>query len=565
MTEGNLGAIEQPVDIGLQSLSLSKSRVGIAKSRILLIALVIVLPLFNAALVLKGNPILWVDLLFDDAYYYLAIARHISMHFESVFGPPFSTNGYQPLWQIILSAVSFLARADRRILAALAQITILGCHIVFLVLSKNEKGQAWPAALAILSFPIIASAGMETVLILPLALMYFRSNDWRSRGVFASLLFLARLDALGLILGRQLFEFVFQRRIEVRANITLTITVAAYAVFNYFEFGSPVPVSGLAKAVGNVPGENYFVGLNAIIVSLPMIAIFGCLSIINPKKFSEWKNSSEIFSSLVALACSAIYYSTMSGWNLWAWYFWPLMLLFYYAILEVAQLRPDRRISVLAGQVVVFLLAIQSFTSLHEYWGRYNAIIKNAFSIENSKLSWGQTNVLMAQAINKSGLPAGKTFAMGDRAGSFGYLLDDRFRIFQTEGLVTSYDYIQALRADQGEAFLENIAHVDWLIVDRGHFWSIDGIFAVPEPIQGLSAKHGPFLMCFPQDALVTEFSSFVLRPERKVFDYSRKVKCPESAIKMFAERRAVYGQLRWNSLWPKKKIYFPSPFPLLR
>ncbi len=64
--------------------------------------------LARLGLIIFGEQRNWVELIFDDAYYYLGIARNIADHGSSTFLPPFSTNGYQPLWLLILSTTGFL-------------------------------------------------------------------------------------------------------------------------------------------------------------------------------------------------------------------------------------------------------------------------------------------------------------------------------------------------------------------------------------------------------------------------------------------------------------------------
>src|SRR4051812_33860645 len=45
------------------------------------------------------------DLIFDDAYYYLGVARNIPEGNGSSFGNLVETNGYQPLWLLILAGI----------------------------------------------------------------------------------------------------------------------------------------------------------------------------------------------------------------------------------------------------------------------------------------------------------------------------------------------------------------------------------------------------------------------------------------------------------------------------
>src|SRR5690242_10405432 len=106
----------------------------------LLIAFAVLVPLASAALVVLTPPSLWVDTLFDDAYYYLGVARHLALGQGSMFAPPLATNGYQPLWLALLSGVALLVGADRTWLAAGMHLTILFCVLAFLHLCGRREG-----------------------------------------------------------------------------------------------------------------------------------------------------------------------------------------------------------------------------------------------------------------------------------------------------------------------------------------------------------------------------------------------------------------------------------------
>ncbi|HEX5659728.1 MAG TPA: hypothetical protein VFX59_21185, partial [Polyangiales bacterium] len=47
------------------------------------------------------------DFLYDDAYYYLGVAEHLARGQGSTFRAPLHTNGYQPLWLLLLAGLAY--------------------------------------------------------------------------------------------------------------------------------------------------------------------------------------------------------------------------------------------------------------------------------------------------------------------------------------------------------------------------------------------------------------------------------------------------------------------------
>ena len=60
------------------------------------------------------------------------------------------------------------------------------------------------------------------------------------------------------------------------------------------------------------------------------------------------------------------------------------------------------------------------------------------------------------------------TVAMGDRSGGLGYWSPENVRVFQTEGLVASVEYLEARQKQLGEEWIMNNIAPDVLMVDRG-------------------------------------------------------------------------------------------------
>lgn len=517
---------------------LKEAMLAIRKIPTVLVAFIFLTSIY---MTLAYPAIFWVDTLFDDAYYYLGVAKNIGLGHGSSFALPLETNGYQPLWLGLLAIFSLLVSTDTTYLAAYLHVLSALCALAFIAIAHKQHEADWAAGIAVIAFPFVTLLGMETSLIPALALLFFRSSGWVG-GLLASALFLTRLDALALVAGRMIYELIKERKIDVRMAAVTTVTVLAYFLYNYVEFGTAVPISGQAKSVGNVIGENWKVGLSFIIAATPLL--IGAFLI----KFThnrEYPFSKELYSLLLAIGIASFYYGVLSGWDLWPWYRWPLVLLLYFFLLSLG-LNRYKLVSVIATLVLIATM----YGGLKPMVKKFSGLIF-AQQIENGQYdTWATQNVRDAEYFNtKDTAPI--VLAMGDRAGSLGYFLDPKHQLIQTEGLVADRLFLSELKAGKGVEFLERYK-VDYLIADRGRYWKFGDLFMVPEPIQGLSAKSGVMLMCFPTQADAVLMPP--LRTERKYFAFNQRVTCPKAAQDIFAQRMATYGIVRRYSLWPKMK-----------
>jgi hypothetical protein len=109
---------------------------------------------------------------------------------------------------------------------------------------------------------------------------------------------------------------------------------------------------------------------------------------------------------------------------------------------------------------------------------------------------------------------------MGDRAGSLGYFLDERFEFIQTEGLVADAAYLSALRDGRAQQFLTAVG-TDYFVIDRGKYWIVGlGVCRTGADTRCLGA-FGRHALCFPRNAEIHEFDAS--RNERKVFAYRQR------------------------------------------
>lgn len=157
------------------------------------------------------------DILPDDAFYYFEIARHIVIGEGSTFDGVHPTNGYHPLWMLVLLPIfswfsSGAVGATEPIYAALALSAFIsaaaGC-VTLRILSRITDN---PLARAVAVFALMASPlwlfetinGLETSLAMLLVVAFFlfalRAQEQPSyaryalAGALAGLMVLARMD-----------------------------------------------------------------------------------------------------------------------------------------------------------------------------------------------------------------------------------------------------------------------------------------------------------------------------------------------------------------------------------
>lgn len=547
-------------------------------------AITVILSLFliGIYLISKYNPHVWVDLIFDDAYYYLGIARNITLGLGSSFLPPFHTNGYQPLWMLILVLTSNIFGVSDRSL--FLQIYCLSFFFVFVFayLSRKYYGYFFPAIALSITYPVICLYGMETTLLPPLIILFFSSRNWAERGFWSSLIFMTRLDALALVIARDAYVCLRDRKHDFNHYLIVIPVAVFYCLTNYYFFDILVPVSGLAKSIGNIRGENiypflaYLSEFSSVAFFIPIICI-----IFLRKEIYYFRYKEEIVSCLLAILICATYYSINSGWPVWDWYYWPVFMLIFYCCLEILNyylvnlsrislakynespnksdeilgvrhgcvtgLLKKRHVQYMNSNYLMLLMVVITFTCVfypasYDFSRRW----KLFFKPENNFPSWGKRNVELVDYIKKRNIAKNTFFAMGDRSGSFGFFLGPEFRFLQTEGLVASTEYYRSMVNDSALSFLDKIP-IDYFIVERGTYLAQDDVIGIIEPVQALSSHYGQWLVCFNRSDVLMNQADYYHR--RYIFKFKTHIQCPTNMVNQYLEMKSKYGGVRKFSL----------------
>jgi hypothetical protein len=584
MSKNDAVVVSATSDPGLTSSRSSQTSLRLAL--MMLIALPLCFEIYALYAFSRADSI---DLLFDDAYYYLGVANNIASGHGSKFAEPLLTNGYQPLWLLILTAGAALFSLTKKglIIYTLVIVTALqlaGLAVAFC--SKNEKLRfvGYGLFVSIVARSWVFSVGMETTLLsifIPIFYLIVADIDedhlpelllW---GCFA-LLFLVRLDTLSLLAAYLIVRTWTRACIDWR-TVRLLIAVASvcgvYFGINQWLFGIPVPVSGLSKAIGMKIGENAPVGWGYLrSLQWPLELFAGSLLIgrfvirEHGAALAGFDRSSVC--ALLALVMCATYYSLFSGWPVWGWYFWPSALLIAYtgarlfkaialAMRRDIFLRSPWAMSLTIVCVIGLLKGLLSAVSNNQYalamaYARNVALIRNNTALvqrifgkqgEADTPSFERLNVELLENFFSRREPG--IVLMGDRGGALGYFLDPGYGFIQLEGLASSAELASARERNRGEQFIDRY-HPSYLVADRERYLETAvqegsaAVIGVLEPVQALSAHAGNMLFCFPRAAI--QYEQRYATQTRYVFSYKQKMPCPEELKARFRELQSGYG-----------------------
>jgi hypothetical protein len=217
----------------------------------------------------------------DDAFYYFKIALDYPRLGFWSFDGLHATNGVQPLWAVLLTAVAYLCTwlgltdphvAARVFVAFTGLVHLASAMLLFHVLARQVSPGTGLAAAGALLFPLGflwgRVWGMESVLysLLLVGTAGFFHFSFRRRptlataaglGLLLGLTALARLNAGVLIPIVLLFYLVvggggFRQRVRLAfvVGAAATAVLAPYFIWNLLGTGHLLPVSGAVKAVG---------------------------------------------------------------------------------------------------------------------------------------------------------------------------------------------------------------------------------------------------------------------------------------------------------------------------
>lgn len=442
-----------------------------------------------AALVSKH---VWIEYLTDDYFYYLKVAQNLAAGHGSTFNGIVPTNGYHPLWLLLLTAFNYFTQngpANMAFIGVLCLAATVACFVwtrsIFLLSGVDNELVAtclaiWTAVYCCRRFYV----GMEITLTVPLVflliLLVLRGRILESAksafytGLVCSLLILSRLDA-GFLVALLGVSILLSRDYRQQINSTKIFTFLAglvpffaYLVINKVKFGTLLPVSGLAKQLKSPAHFSWSVWTSVIVEGsakehfhTAFILLSTVVILLSYRKLAP--RLRVVFPAV--LLFPLVYYTTLGFLTDWrslsAWYVYPMRpslciaLAFWFSrkFMKQFMLKPLPQYILLAAAVL--------------------ALATNVWPDQDNGLSQE------ARAIREFAATHPGIYAMGDRAGKTAFLLP--YPLIQLEGLVMDLPYLKHLTKQEDLHTVFDDYHVRYYIADS-HKNAYTGCFEAIEP-----------------------------------------------------------------------------------
>lgn len=257
------------------------------------------------ALITAAGFVLWsagdaiVGVLHDDSFFYTVIARNASNGLGFTFDGLNPTNGFHPLWAVVLTGIQFVMPFHEtfgvQLLAAIHLLLYTLGMILFLQLFAPAERRGLAAILFTICFVSLCAFsdfGQESPLqLLMLGLTFWlvrrllRTGEGAVQGwelaalAFASIgLVTARLDSL-VILGFMCLLLLWERRwvAAFAAGIAGAAAAAGMALWNLEMTGYPMTISSFLKSGFSLSNLEQFtspgLAVRALVVLLPLAAV----------------------------------------------------------------------------------------------------------------------------------------------------------------------------------------------------------------------------------------------------------------------------------------------------
>jgi hypothetical protein len=420
----------------------------------------------------------------DDYFYYAAVADNLVRFGKLTYDGVTPTNGFHPLWQIILTLLRFICgRFGPAYHIGLTTIFVAAMVVTYELSVRFAREMRLPRGVAdvVAAMYAVGTArlmimGMEAVIGVPLLLLLFLTAGSPDQitarraaklGLIASLAILARLDvtiAVGLLIS----GFLVFVRPRLPDAIRLLCAFGAgglllptYLATNLIVFHTILPVSAMAKQLYSGLGFNFWyahaVAFGTVYgptvgIILPLGAIAFVLivrqyrSVCPPIRF--------VGGTAISFAFAIWGLNALSGWIFFGWYSYPIVTA---SIAAAAFIWEKWGCAIAARQKIILSLAIITLCFPIVAAARYFSQHGPGWSIsDNSLLAAGYD--IAARMRDRKGV-----YAMGAIAGVVAYVIDHP--VVQLEGIMADRRMVDHVK---NESSLEDVLreyNVDYLIV----------------------------------------------------------------------------------------------------
>ncbi len=420
----------------------------------------------------------------DDAYYYFKVASNIVAGHGSTFDSYNLSNGYHPLWMVLILPIYYLTgnSAELSLQLIFTLQVVLGvfsywfCWMyVYRVMSRYYAVLSL-FILAVFASPIlIAFNGLESALLLFCLfgiLLVDRNYDLFHEisagkilltGVLFGFLFMTRLDTAYIIIAFALLKVFGKDRDSgfiknalalfvryIPAIFILVLISTPYFLWNYSTFGHLTPISGQIKSSFPYPHLNF--NLHAGALPYTLTFIFANLWIL--AEFLLFRGSNKTFfktqSAFVkvywlGVLIHYVWSSLFMQWAVFQWHFTayiPLLVIFSLHLIKVVNARLNTVGYHTALAAIVCLLSIA-----------YNSIV---YIDKGVHLSYVYHSALWF----RDNADANTSVALAD-AGIFGYF--SGHPTINLDGLINGYEFQESIMDGSLPNFLKK-QHVSYIV-----------------------------------------------------------------------------------------------------
>ena len=424
----------------------------------------------------------------DDTYYFLKTAENMAAGHGMTFDGLNPTNGYQPLWLLLLVPVYALIHASpealTRICLIYQVILLAGAGMLFFTMLKRicSAAAALIAALVYFAWVIVPSAnGMESaaLIVALVALAYyglkqhvfitFRAGTSLVFGLLLGLVALARLDmvflagAIFLIAIFPAFTGSARRRESILrtlfVGVGFLLVISPYLLYNQIVFGAVMPISGQLKStfpqVSLGPESLAKVSRIKLLIGA-LGAAYLAWNLISRRSWQRLSPERKYLrAALLAMSVYAVLHLAHTllfmHWGVYNWHFIAYNLFFAALVAEgIEALRPRLSNRLWNGGVIAAALVLILLTG-RQLVGLADESRRDAFNwLTYESALWVRANTAPDDIL-----------AIKD-TGTFGYFC--RRRTINLDGLVNNREYQDALRAQRLHDYLAQ-HHVRYLAV----------------------------------------------------------------------------------------------------
>jgi len=395
----------------------------------------------------------------DDAFYYFELARRMALGQGPTVDGINRTNGYHPLWLLVLLPFGSMMNVSREIglrFAMTLGIFMLAAAVFIMRtvaarLVPNHTSLALLVPASALTFAAIyglespLAAFLLSVMLWQIA-RFEKSQNIKSAvavGLFAGLLVLARLDSAVYVLALDLSWAASLWRTNPAEScrrslncwivclLVQTIVVTPYLAFNLIAFGHLLPISAMLKSE-RTSGPNIVWARSLLaLIAIAGLSIGLIASWLQPgvRKKIVWQTA------LMGSASILIVNLIAGGPESYSWYFTlPVLCTGLFACVTANWFVAKRFVLLTYGCALLACGAILAFS------------IRGRFSEPQFASRWDRAKWIAAHA------PPEAIFAEGN-CGILGYISEHSF--INLDGLTNSFSYQKAVRENQVASWLK--------------------------------------------------------------------------------------------------------------